>query len=156
VTLPNIPYDGFSPVRLQGQPVRSRLPARVEVKPAPGILTSADSLLRPFARFCPSSFGLALCPVPGRAYAGRCTGGSRPPTLCGSASATRETFPTFPALLSPRPPTLRRWVRAALPLCWPRDTRLPRSTSESPPTRSVSASYIRRSYPFDAASFAFR
>jgi hypothetical protein len=69
--------------------------------------------------------------------------------------------PARPSLLSPPcflrvPPTLRRWVRAALPLCRPHDTRLPRSTSESPPTRSVSASYTRRSYPFDAASFAFR
>ena len=50
------------------------------VQPAPGIPTSADGLPRPFACFRPSSFGLALCPVPGRASAGRCTGGSRPPT----------------------------------------------------------------------------
>jgi hypothetical protein len=114
------------------------------VKPAPGIPTSADGLPRLFARFRPSSSGLALCPGPGRppqaaareAHAPYPRGPwlrsefwlSRPllatmtpsaglagtrrlrgscrlyaaPSLCGSASATRETFPTFSALLSPR------------------------------------------------------
>ena len=61
--------------------------------------------------------------------------------------------PARPSLLSrpclPRvPSTLRRWVPGALPLCWPRDTRLPRPTSESPPTRPVSASNPRRAMSF--------
>jgi hypothetical protein len=57
------------------------------------------------------------------------------PSLCGSAEATRETFPTFAAVLSPcavnptpagprRPPVVY----------WRRNTRLPRIMSESSPT----------------------
>jgi hypothetical protein len=61
--------------------------------------------------------------------------------------------PARPSLLSlPRcpyvPSTLRRWVRGPVPLCWDRDARLPRATSESPPTRPVSASNPRRGYVF--------
>ena len=53
--------------------------------------------------------------------------------------------PVRPSLLSlPRcpyvPSTLRRRVRGPLPLCGDRDARLPRATTESPPTEPVSAS----------------
>jgi hypothetical protein len=77
------------------------------------------------------------------------------PSLCGSASATRETFPTFAAVLSTRAidhtpvgPRRRPVARAR------RGARLPRLQNESPPTRSVSASYHRREEYFGAASFA--
>jgi hypothetical protein len=61
--------------------------------------------------------------------------------------------PARPSLLSlPRcqyvPSTLRRWVRGPLPSCGHRDTRLPRATSESPPTRPASASNTRRGNVF--------
>jgi len=48
------------------------------------------------------------------------------PSLCGSASATRETFPTFPIALSLRAvdPT-PVGPRLAFPLCFHRDARLP-------------------------------
>ncbi len=48
------------------------------------------------------------------------------PSLCGKASATRETFPTFPVVLSPRAvdPT-PVGPRLAFPLCFHRDARLP-------------------------------
>ena len=63
------------------------------------------------------------------------------PSLCGSAEATNETFPTFTAVLSTRAadptpvgPTRRsRCVHAS-------GTRLPRTIIESPPTKPVSAS----------------
>ena len=77
------------------------------------------------------------------------------PSLCGHASATRETFPTFTAVLStraadPTPVGLQgRPVARA-----PRSTRLPRSVTESPPTTTVSASNTRRVFNFGAASFA--
>jgi len=77
------------------------------------------------------------------------------PSLCGSAEATNETFPTFTAVLSTRaadptpvgPTRHSRCVHAS-------GTRLPRTIIESPPTKPVSASNFRRGYPFDAASFA--
>ena len=77
------------------------------------------------------------------------------PSLCGSASATRETFPTFTAALSTRaidhtPVGPRRCPVARTR----RDARLPRLQNESPPTTSVSASYPRREEHFGAASFA--
>ncbi len=56
------------------------------------------------------------------------------PSLCGSAEATRETFPLSLSCCPHVPSTLRRWVRATFPLWWCRGTRLPRSYSESPPT----------------------
>jgi hypothetical protein len=59
------------------------------------------------------------------------------PSLCGSASATRETFPTFAAVLSIRaidhtPVGPRRCPVARAH----RGARLPRFHSESPPTRA--------------------
>ena len=71
------------------------------------------------------------------------------PSLCGSAEATNETFPTFPAVLSTRAadptpvgPTRRsRCVHAS-------GTRLPRTIIESPPTKPVSASNTRRGLSF--------
>jgi hypothetical protein len=67
------------------------------------------------------------------------------PLLCGSASATRETFPTFTAVLSTRAIDHTPVGSSRRPVARLRsDTRLPRSHSESPPTRSVSASNTRR------------
>ena len=59
------------------------------------------------------------------------------PSLCGSASATRETFPTFTAVLSTRaidhtPVGPRRCPVARAR----RNARLPRFHNESPPTRT--------------------
>ena len=93
------------------------------------------------------SRGHAATSRPSRLYAA--------PSLCGSASATHETFPTFTAVLStravdPTPVGPRRPSRCARR----RDTRLPRHISESPPTITVSASNARRSGVFGAASFA--
>ena len=57
------------------------------------------------------------------------------PSLCGSAEATHETFPTFPGALSPRAADLTPVGPLALPVSpGLSDTRLPRMTSESPPT----------------------
>jgi hypothetical protein len=56
------------------------------------------------------------------------------PSLCGHASATRETFPTFTAVLSTRAidptPAGSRDLSHCVAV---RDARLPRSLSESPP-----------------------
>jgi hypothetical protein len=78
------------------------------------------------------------------------------PSLCGSASATRGTFPTFTAVLSRRavdhtPVGPRGCPVARTPL----DTRLPRFVPESPPTRSrLCQQHSAGIYYFDAASFA--
>ena len=61
--------------------------------------------------------------------------------------------PARPSLLSLQrcpyvPSTLRRRVRGPLPLSWRRDTRLPRATTESPPTTPISASNPRRGNVF--------
>ena len=77
------------------------------------------------------------------------------PSLCGSASATHETFPTFTATLSTRAIDHTPVGPPRHPVaCARRGTRLPRFQNESPPTTSVSASYPRREEHFGAASFA--
>lgn len=77
------------------------------------------------------------------------------PSLCGSASATRETFPTFTAVLSTRAIDHTPVGPSRCPVARPRSgTRLPRLQNESPPTTSVSASNTRREEHFGAASFA--
>ena len=74
--------------------------------------------------------------------------------LIRSAFAVRErlgdpqTFPTFPIALSLRAVDPTPVVPGPVPLYWGRDTRLPRTTTESPPTTPVSASYPRRGYAF--------
>ena len=70
------------------------------------------------------------------------------PSLCGSASATRGTFPTFTAVLSKHAVDPTPVVRRALPLCSRADSRLPRIINESPSTKPVPASNIRRGSPF--------
>jgi len=139
-----MPYVEFSPVRLQGQPVRSCLPdrhhgeacsrhARSVVQFASTLRTRPlrgyDLALRPDQPAPPRAAAReALAPLPQGSLAParvllsraiiayydpirrsrRHTGISRPcrlyplPSLCGSASATRETFPTFPPALSMR------------------------------------------------------
>jgi hypothetical protein len=77
------------------------------------------------------------------------------PSLCGSASATRETFPTFTAVLSTRAIDHTPVGPSRCPVARLRSgTRLPRLQNESPPTTSVSASNTRREEHFGAASFA--
>jgi hypothetical protein len=77
------------------------------------------------------------------------------PSLCGSASATRETFPTFAAVLSTRAIDHTPVGPSRRPIASLRSgARLPRLQNESPPTRSVSASNTRREECFGAASFA--
>mgnify|MGYP001067716669 FL=1 len=70
------------------------------------------------------------------------------PSLCGSAKATRGTFPTFTAVLSMRAIDHTPAVRCTIPLCSCSDSRLPRNRSESPPTTSVSTSNTRRTEQF--------
>jgi hypothetical protein len=77
------------------------------------------------------------------------------PSLCGHASATRETFPTFTAALSARaidhtPAGLRNPSRC-LAL---RSTRLPRVLTESPPTTPSLPAIPDGGSNFGAASFA--
>ena len=77
------------------------------------------------------------------------------PSLCGSASATRETFPTFAAALSTRAIDHTPVGSSRCPVARARfDTRLPRLQNGSPPTTTVSASNNRREEHFGAASFA--
>ena len=54
------------------------------------------------------------------------------PSLCGSASATRETFPTFAAVLSLHAADPTPVVHRAFPLYSHSDSRLPRIITESP------------------------
>ena len=54
------------------------------------------------------------------------------PSLCGSASATRETFPTFAAVLSLHAADPTPVVHRAFPLYSHSGSRLPRIISESP------------------------
>jgi hypothetical protein len=70
------------------------------------------------------------------------------PSLCGSASATRKTFPTFTTVLSLHAADPTSVVHRAHPLDPHSDSRLPRIISESPTTSPVSASYNRRGSPF--------
>jgi len=69
----------------------------------------------------------------------RCAGAPRRPTRPSLLSLSRCPYV---------PSTLRRWVRGPVPLCWDRDARLPRATTESPPTKPVSASNARRGNVF--------
>ncbi len=69
----------------------------------------------------------------------RCAGAPRRPARPSLLSLSR--FPCVPS-------TLRRWVRGPVPLCWDRDARLPRATTESPPTKPVSASNPRPGMSF--------
>ena len=142
--------------------------ARVRDRPIPWLCVQVDPRLhvplceRPAplyprgpwlrAEFCcpgPSS----RPPTPSASLAGT-------PRFRGSAAYTQclrcagaPRRPARPSLLSLSrcpcvPSTLRRWVPGPLPLYWGRDTRLPRTTTESPPTTPVSASYPRRGYAF--------
>jgi hypothetical protein len=70
------------------------------------------------------------------------------PSLCGSASATRKTFPTFATVLSPHAADPTSVVHRVHPLYSHGGSRLPRIISESPTTAPVSASYNRRGSPF--------
>jgi hypothetical protein len=70
------------------------------------------------------------------------------PSLCGSASATRGTFPTFTAVLSKHAVDPTPVARRSLPLYSGGGSRLPRIISESPSTKPVAASNIRRGNPF--------
>ena len=105
----------------------------------PGVLGSGSSysvsihhrLLRPHA-----PFPQARCDFASRLYAA--------PSLCGSASATRGTFPTFTAALSTHAIDPTPVARRALLLYSHRDSRLPRIISESPSTKPVSTSNTRR------------
>src|SRR3954454_8623421 len=45
---PLIPYGGFSPVRLEGWPIRRGLPGRQRLKPAPGMRLLTAGLPSPF------------------------------------------------------------------------------------------------------------
>jgi hypothetical protein len=111
--------------------------------PTPGVLGSGSSyavsihhrLIRPHA-----PVPLARCDFASRLYAA--------PSLYGSASATRGTFPTFAAVLSTHAVDPTPAVRCAYPLYSHSDSRLPRFWSESPPATPVSASHTRREVRF--------
>jgi hypothetical protein len=70
------------------------------------------------------------------------------PSLCGSASATHGTFPTFTAVLAMHAVDPTPVVRRTFPLFSHGDSRLPRISNESPTTKPVSASNVRRGNPF--------
>ena len=70
------------------------------------------------------------------------------PSLCGSAEATHETFPTFATVLSTRAVDPTPVVRRPVPLCWTGDARLPPRNTESPPPLPASASNPRRTLVF--------
>ena len=94
----------------------------------PGVLGSGSSsvvsihpcLLRPHA-----PVPQARCVFAYRLYAA--------PSLCGSASATRRTFPTFTTVLSMHVADPTPAVRRILPLYSYDDSRLPQSMNESSP-----------------------
>jgi len=78
------------------------------------------------------------------------------PSLCGSTSATNETFPTFTAMTfqTCRQP-LRRWVRSPSPVA--HRIAVPGFLALEPsrhPQYPASASYTRRDANFGAALFA--
>src|SRR6266581_2928978 len=73
-------------------------------------------------------------------------------SLCGSAEATRGTFPTFAPVLSIHVADPTPSVRRALPLYSHDDSRLPRPIKESPPRRLCHNT--RRVENFGAASFS--
>jgi hypothetical protein len=77
------------------------------------------------------------------------------PSLCGSAEATRETFPTFTAVLSMHAADPTPVVHRALPLYSHGDSRLARIISEQPTTSPVSASNNRRGSPFRGCIIRF-
>lgn len=62
------------------------------------------------------------------------------PSLCGSAEATHETFPTFTTMLSTRAVDPTPVVRSPSPLSSNCDARLPPRNTESPPQLPASAS----------------
>jgi hypothetical protein len=76
------------------------------------------------------------------------------PSLCGSASATRGTFPTFAAVLSLHVADPTPAVRRAIPLCSHGDSRLPPPIMESPPTIPSLPAISDGLFYFGAASFA--
>ncbi len=67
-------------------------PADITVRPAPGMPVPSISLHRPFARFRYGRTTWRCVQINPRLHV----------PLCGSTSATRETFPTFRATLSIR------------------------------------------------------
>src|SRR3954465_7385059 len=102
---PLIPYGGFSPVRLEGWPVRRGLPGRQRLKPAPGIHLLTPGLPSPFVH-------LSV-----RAVAPYCAG---PPTMMmhrpggwvalrprGPHSGPGYAVPVRPRLTGPIRPTRR-------------------------------------------------
>jgi hypothetical protein len=71
------------------------------------------------------------------------------PSLCGRASATRGTFPTFATALSSRAVDHTPVGSRGCPVARaPFDSKLPRFHPESPPTRPASASNTRREVQF--------
>ena len=145
-----VPFAGFGHHVTSGSESRSagasaRRRARGHPSLPQGSLAPGRGLLSPplIAYYDPirQSRGHATTSRQGRLYAA--------PSLCGHASATRETFPTFTAALSaraidhtpvgPRNPSRYPALRGA---------RLPRVVSESPPTTAVSASNTRRGVQF--------
>ena len=105
----------------------------------PGVLGSGSSyvvsihhrLIRPHA-----PVPQARCDFASRLYAA--------PSLCGSASATRGTFPTFATVLSMHVADPTPAVRRVLPLYSHNDSRLPRTINRVATHHAVSASNSRR------------
>src|SRR3954463_10250960 len=83
---PLIPYGGFSPVRLEGWPVRRGLPGRQRLKPAPGMRLLTPGLPSPFVHLRVG----AVAPYCAGPPTGRCTaleGGS--PSAPGALARVR-------------------------------------------------------------------
>ena len=115
----------------------------------PGVLGSDPSsvvsihprLLRPHA-----PVPQARCDFASRLYAA--------PSLCGSASATHGTFPTFATVLSVHVADPIPVAHRALPLYSHGDSRLPRTINESPPTTPSLPAISDGLFHFGTASFA--
>jgi hypothetical protein len=77
------------------------------------------------------------------------------PSLCGSASATRETFPTFTTVLSMHAADPTPVAHRVFPFSPHDDSRLPRIITESPNHHPVSASNLRRGARFRGCIVCF-
>ncbi len=110
ITLPKIPYGGFSPVRLQGQPIRCDLPTRAvrdRERQLPACPTARDPFVATLRTPPPAEEDQALSPGRSRVSACRCASGRcrSPPGVLGSGASCVVSPPQ--CLLRPHPSVSR-------------------------------------------------